>query len=112
VFSAPGRVLGFIAIVTDMVERKAADAARRRFQESVVARSRMTTARLESKSDLLQQNLLSSIVENAQLAALEITDGVDVGRMPALLDSVQSSVDRSAELLRHVIRHAMAATKA
>ena len=63
VFSAPGRVLGFIAIVTDMVERKAADAARRRFQESVVARSRMTTARLESKSDLLQQNLLSSIVE-------------------------------------------------
>jgi PAS domain S-box-containing protein len=111
VFSAPGRVLGFVAIVTDMLERKAADAARRRFQETIVARGRMTTARLESKSDLLQQNLLSSIVENAQLAALEITDGVDVGRMPALLDSVQSSVDRSAELLRHLIRHGIGLPK-
>jgi two-component system, chemotaxis family, sensor kinase Cph1 len=111
VFSAPERVLGYVLIVTDMVERKAAEAARRRFQEKVVARSRLAPARLDSKADLLHENLLSAIVENAQLAALEITDGVEVGQMPGLLDSVQSSVDRSAELLRHLIRHAVSSTK-
>ncbi len=68
--------------------------------------TRFAPGLLESKTDLLYQNLLSSIVENAQLAALEITDGVEVRRMPELLDSVQSSVDRSAELLRRLIRHA------
>jgi PAS domain S-box-containing protein len=111
VFSEPNRVLGFVVVLTDMVERKAADAARRRFQEKVVARSRMAPARLESKVDLVHKNLLSSILENAQLAALEITDGVDIGRMPGLLDSVQSSVDRSSELLRHLIRHAVSVAK-
>jgi hypothetical protein len=71
----------------------------------------MAPARLESKVDLVHKNLLSSILENAQLAALEITDGVDIGRMPGLLDSVQSSVDRSSELLRHLIRHAVSVAK-
>jgi PAS domain-containing protein len=106
VFSAPGHVLGFVVVVSDMLERKAADAARRRFQERIVEGTRLAPGLLETKTDLLYQNLLSSIVENAQLAALEITDGVEVRRMPELLDSVQSSVDRSAELLRRLIRHA------
>ena len=40
VFSAPGRVLGFVFLFTDLSERKAAEAARRRFQESVIERNR------------------------------------------------------------------------
>ena len=111
VFSAPDRVLGFVVVITDMVERNAADTARRTFQEKVIARNRPAPARLESKVDLLFQNVMSSIVENAQLAALEITDGVEVGRMPGLLDSVQSSVDRSSELLQHLMRHADSLSK-
>jgi PAS domain S-box-containing protein len=107
VFSAPGRALGFVVVVADMQERKAADAARRRFQQRIIEGTRMSPGRVESKADLLYQNLLSPILDNAQLAALEITDGVEVRRMPELLDSVQSSVDRSAELLRHLIRHAV-----
>ncbi len=106
VFSAPEKVLGFVVVVADMAERKAADTARRRFQEKIVERRRFGSSRLESKADLLYQNLLSSIVENAQLAALEITDSVEVGHMPGLLDSIQTSVDRSAELLRHLVQHA------
>lgn len=106
VFSAPHRVLGFVVVVSDMSERKSADAARRRFQETIVQGNRFAPGRLESKTDLLYHNLRSAIVENAQLAALEITDGVEVGRMSELLDSVRSSVDRSAELLQHLIRHA------
>ena len=111
VFSEPECVLGFVVAVTDLVERKTADAARRRFQEAIVTHSRLTTGLLDSRMGLLHKNLLSSIIENAQLAALEITDGVEVGQMPGLLESVKSSVDRSEELLRHLIRRAAAGTK-
>ena len=57
------------------------------------------------RRDLVYRNLLSSLVGNAQLAALEITDGVDVARMPEMLESVRASVDRTAELLEHLIWH-------
>jgi two-component system, chemotaxis family, sensor kinase Cph1 len=56
------------------------------------------------------QNLLSPIIENAQLAALEITDGVDTARMPAMLESVKASVTRTAELLEQLIWHASRST--
>jgi light-regulated signal transduction histidine kinase (bacteriophytochrome) len=105
VLSTPDRVLGFVVVVIDMVERKAADTARRRFQETLVARRPTVSERLESEDDLRYQHLLSPIVDNAQLAALEITDGVEVGRMPDMLDSVNRSVERSAALLRHLVRH-------
>ena len=62
--------------------------------------------RLDSATDLVYRRLLSSIVDNAQLAALEITDGVDMARMSDMLESVRSSVTRTAELLEHLIRHA------
>lgn len=111
VFSEPECVLGFVVAVTDLIERKTADAARRRFQEAIVTHGRLTTGLLDSRMGLLHKDLLSSIIENAQLAALEITDGVEVGQMPGLLESVQSSIDRSEELLRHLIRRAAAGTK-
>lgn len=106
VFSSPNRVLGFVLLFTDLREQKAAETARRRFQDSIIGRHRVTTVRLDSRADLLYRNLLSSVVSNAQLAALEITDGVDLSRMPLMLDSVQNSVTRSAELLEHLIWHA------
>jgi hypothetical protein len=105
VFSAPRRVLGFVVVIADLSARKAADAARRRFQERIVESNRFSQGRLESKADLLYQKLLASVVENAQLAALEITDGVEVERMPELVDSVNNSVERSAQLLQLLLRH-------
>ena len=61
---------------------------------------------LDSKADLVYRNLLAAVVGNAQLAALEITDGVDLGRMPKMLESVRTSVTRTAELLEHLVWHA------
>jgi len=106
VFSAPDRVLGFVLLFTDLTERKAAEAARRRFQDGIVEGHRTMNSRLDSSSGLVFQNVLSSLVENAQLAALEITDGVEMARLPALLESVQASVSRAAEVLGHLISHA------
>jgi hypothetical protein len=53
---------------------------------------------------------LSPVVGNAQLAALEITDGVDLASMPDMLENVQTSFTRSAELLEHLIWHASRTT--
>ena len=77
VFSSPERVLGFVLLFTDLSEQKAAEAARRVFQEDSIVRPRVAAVRLDSREDLVHQHLLSRIIENAQLAALEITYGAD-----------------------------------
>jgi two-component system, chemotaxis family, sensor kinase Cph1 len=102
VFSSPERVLGFVLMFTDLSERKAAEAARRRFQEGILQSNRKLTNRIDSQADLVFQNLMSTIIENAQLAALEITDGTNTSEMPGLLESVRNSVARTAEVLEHL----------
>lgn len=106
VFSSPDRILGFVLLFTDMTEQKRAEEARRHFQEGILDGPRVGSLRLDSKHDLLYRNLLSSVVGNAQLAALEITDGVDLAQMPQMLDSVRASVSRTARLLEYLVWHA------
>ena len=45
---------------------------------------------------------MSTIVENAQLAALEIADETDLSECPTLLESVRTSVSRTAEVLEQL----------
>ena len=99
------RVLGFVLIFSDITDRKAAEIARGRFQEGILRSSRINKVRLDSKADLVYQNLLSAVVENAQLAALEITYGVETGRIAEMLESVRNSTLRTAEVLEHLIWH-------
>ncbi len=106
VFSSPDRVLGFVLLFTDLSEQKAAEAARRVFQEDSIVRPRVAAVRLDSREDLVHQNLLSRIVENAQLAALEITYGADTDNMQGMLECLRTSVSRSSELLEHLVRYA------
>jgi hypothetical protein len=72
----------------------------------VVERHLVHNVPLDTRGDLVYRNLLGTIVGNAQLAALEITDGVDLGRMPHMLEGVQVSVARTAELLARLVWHA------
>lgn len=106
IFSTPSNLLGFVFHFTDMTQRKAAEEARRSFQEGLIGRHQMHTVQLNSKADLLYRNLLSSLVGNAQLAALEITDGMETAQIPGKLESVQASMTRSRELLEHLLWHA------
>ncbi len=106
VFSSPNRVLGFVLLFTDIADRKAAEAAGRRFQEGILESHRKKLSGFDGKADIVYQQLMGSIVENAQLAALEITDGVDNARMLQMLESVRASVNRTAEVLDHLIWHA------
>jgi PAS domain-containing protein len=106
VCSTPDSVMGFVLLFTDLSEQKAAERARQRSQEDIIARHRMPRMPLDSKADLLFRNILSSVVGNAQLAALEITDSMDMVRMPTMLESISLSVNRTAGLLEHLIAHA------
>ncbi len=105
VLSSPYQVLGFVLLLTDLRERKLAEDARRRFQVGVVDRHWIAAKPLDSSADLRYRDLLASIVGNAQLAALEITDGSDLNRVPELLSSIESSVTRTTELLAHLLEY-------
>ena len=105
VFTTTDRTLGFVLLFTDLTERKAAEAARRGFQEGVIERPPTLSGQLDTKADLLFRNVLSTIVENAQLAALEIADRVDPARMPQMLEALRASVTRTAEVLRYLVWH-------
>jgi two-component system, chemotaxis family, sensor kinase Cph1 len=104
VFAGPQRVLGFVLLFTDLKERKDAEVARQRFQREILAVHHLRGERVDSEADLLFRNLLSPVAENAQLAALEITEGVELARMPGLLEGVQVSFARAAELLGQLAR--------
>ncbi len=106
VLSAGAQVLGYVLLFSDLTERRTVEAARRRFQEGVIAQHRVMAVPMDSSADLLYRNLLLSIIGNAQLAALEITDGVDLARVPGMLESISASVRRCSELLEHLIWHA------
>ena len=97
------RILGYVLLFTDVTERKVAETARRRFQDQLIDRPRVPEMGLDSSDRVVYQNLLTSIVENAQLAALEITYGANTSNMKGMLDSVRESAARSSELLQHLI---------
>ena len=106
VMSSPNRVLGFVLLFTDLTESKAAETARRHFQDDIFRRQQMLQSQIGSGSDVTYRDLMSTVIENAQLAALEITDGVDGKRMPEMLESVNNSVGRAAEVLEQLSAHA------
>ena len=106
VMSSPNRVLGFVVLFTDLTERKAAETARRHFQDDIFRRQQMLQSRIGSESDVTYRDLMSTVIENAQLAALEITDGLDGKMMPEMLESVNHSVGRAAEVLEQLSAHA------
>ncbi len=107
VFSKQERVLGFVLMFTDLSEQKTARAARRRFDKALVERHRSTRQRQNSTQEDAYGTLLPAIVQNAELAALEIAEGGDEAILPDALDSVESSLSRAAALIEHLSAHSL-----
>ena len=105
VFASLDRVLGFIVQFDAIGDRKAAEAARLRFQDAMIDRRLPRGDHLGGDGDRDYQAALSGVVENAQLAALEITYGLDADGMGRMLEGVRASVARTANLLEHLIWH-------
>lgn len=103
IFAAADRILGYVLMLTDLTDQKAASAARRHFQDGVIEQNREAGDLITTTSGLSYQNLLRAVVENAQLAGLEITDRIDPTRMPEKLLAVRDSVRRAAILLKNLL---------
>jgi two-component system, chemotaxis family, sensor kinase Cph1 len=106
VASPSGKTLGFVLLFTNLTERRTAETARKKFQEGIVEGRRATASPLEWTTDMDYGHLLSQVLGNAQLAALEITDGRELTEVPTMLEHLRASVTRSARLLEHLIAHA------
>lgn len=106
IISSPGNVLGFVVLFIDLSERRAAEYARQHLQEKIIDRTRLLQGRMDTREDLVYRNLMNSIVENAQLAAMDIADGVDVQTMPQVLETIEVSIERASQLLEHLVLHA------
>jgi PAS domain-containing protein len=91
--------LGFVLFFSDLTAQHEVEAARRRFQEGVIASRRRLSSPVKTRVDLRVRNLLQQIVDNAQLAALEVTDAADPAEVRGLLEGIRESVKRSAEVL-------------
>lgn len=111
VLASRDRVLGYVVLFTDLSERKAADFARERFRDNVMLSQRRLMGRIETNTALAVESLMSSIIDNAQLAALEIADGLDTTGIPETLESVRASVARAAEVLEQISRAAAQAER-
>jgi two-component system, chemotaxis family, sensor kinase Cph1 len=106
VFVAGDRVSGFVFLFADLTDSKVAHSARRRFQEDILRNQRQFLT-VAAGSDVSIQRLISSVIENAQLAALEITEGAEVSEVPASLDAVGLSVARTVEVLEQLVRSSL-----
>lgn len=105
VLAPPARLLGFVLMFSDLSGERTAQAARHRLQADILERHRLVASRLQSEADLLFRRLLSAIVGNAQLAALEITDGADLARVSDMLERVRASLGRATALLEQIVAH-------
>ena len=112
VFSSPERVLGFVLLFTDLTDQRLADDARRECMEETAARGSMLNRRLNAPGGFPYQNLIGSIIENAELATLEIGDTADPARMRNMLECIQSSVHRTTDLLDHLFRYSSGVVQA
>ena len=106
VLSSPDRAVGYVVLFTDLSERKEAERARCAFQQGIAEGRSMVAANMETPAGGAARSLLATLLENAQLAALEIADGVDALGMARRLESVRASVQRAAAMLERIVLHA------
>lgn len=103
VVSATTGMMGYVMICNDLSEHKAAELAQRRFEESLDAQCKLLARSVGHQADGLFHDLLSSILGNAQLAALENRSLLEVNQVPRILDNLYASLERTTELLEHLI---------
>ena len=105
VYASLDRKLGYMLHFEETGDRKTAEIARQQFQDGMTDHRLLRPARLDLDGDRDYKEALATVIENAQLAALEVTYGVDPARMPRMLESLRASVARTADLIEHLIWH-------
>ncbi|NBB81751.1 MAG: GAF domain-containing protein [Verrucomicrobia bacterium] len=106
VLSPSERLLGFVLILTDVSARKAAEQARHALKSGIIQHHEIKSLQEAHIADERYSSLISDVVGNAQRAAMEVADSVEVGTIPKMLEAIRSSVMRTDELLQRLMRHA------
>ncbi|MDZ7651646.1 MAG: GAF domain-containing protein [Burkholderiaceae bacterium] len=100
-----GRLLGFVVILLDFSARHRASAARRQLEESLQRATRGTTeASADAVTDVDQ--IISSIVTNASIAAMDIADGANGASLAPQLEELDASAQRAALLYQRILQAA------
>lgn len=103
VFAEMGRVLGYVLFFVDITDRLKIELGKKQFQNGIVAIVGDTRSAPARQRDLLYRNLMSSAVNNARLAAMEVSDDMDIESVPLMLDSIRDSVATTSELLHRLL---------
>jgi len=104
VIPAPdGVTLGFVVILTDISEYKTAEAARRRFEQSLSPPSQLDAvpdAGLTAGRE--PDDVIGAILANANVAAMEIADSGNGALVVSLLEELETSTRRAAALYQQL----------
>jgi len=97
-----GQVLGYILILSDLSDTQRADAARRHLEQALQQAGR--GGRIDSPGSPADQ-VISAILTNASLAAMDIADGSGGPGVAPLLEEVEASAQRAAVLYGRIRQH-------
>ena len=104
IFDRREGLLGTVFLFIDLTGKEEMESARLRFQESIVERRARFTARMVETPDEADQRLFNRILDNANLAALEVASCLEVDVVPDVLRSIELSVRRASDLLETIVR--------
>jgi len=104
VLATQRRVLGNVLFFTEVVHRKMAEDEARRLHYNII--SRICRAGDGSSADRVNQRLVSSLMENAQIAVFEISNVADAQRRLDNVESLCTSVNRAVDVLDYLAREA------
>jgi PAS domain S-box-containing protein len=107
--AVPGRdgsVLGFMFILIDRSEKRRATAALQHLEQSL---SRKGVGLEVPDSDSLRSRardaLMGTLLANASMAAMDISDGAGGSTVAPMLEELETSIERATVLYRHIREH-------
>ena len=101
--SRDGSAMGFFLILEDLTESQRAAAARRQLEQSLSEASRdQLIANAQARGKQASDDLISAILANASLAAMDIADGGATPAVAPLLEELEASTKRAAALYERV----------
>ena len=102
--SSKGTTLGYVVLLTEVGD--SLDTAKNaRIPEAVLEDYASPESDLPDALRAEYESLANSVLENAQLAVMEIKDGADLERVTRLLETVEDSVLRTTRLIGSLATH-------
>ena len=100
-----GGALGYIVLLTDVSDSLGKTEVTHRILEGVLEDYSPPAPDLPEPLRAEYDSLATAVLENARLAAMEISDGVDSDRVTTMLDGIEDSMFRTTRLIEALATH-------